>query len=905
MSAGASAAFEDLRIDTRSIGIALWRRKLRILLVSALLAALTWLYLSTLTPMYEATASLLVESRLAGDAASGVAADEAAVESQVQLAQSRETLQVVIEAESLRDAAELNRPALGIIARFLTMFGWTPSTSARFVSDDALIAELRDRLVVAREGDSRVFSIRLRAEDPDLAARVVDAIAQAHVERRTEQVRSSATGATAWLEREIAGLRARVAEAESKVASFRAGHDLAEGSENSSVLEQQLSQLSAQFSAASGRQSTVENQARLIRGLIDAGQPVETIEEVRESPVVQQLAQQKAALQGQRAERAAALEADHPDLLALDARIAELTSAIQAEGNRIAGALDSQAALEAERSQSLSAELARLRTQATAATVNGIALAQLERDAAAERDLLNAFMVRYREEVAASNSNSVLPDVRIVSTAAEPTAPVYPQKSLPVFAVFMISLVLQAGGIVLGELAGGTVFVPRLLQPRDDAEPVADPVEPNETEVPPAPEPEPDIAAEESPPFATPERPKKIRWRIPRFWRRAQVSPAVDDQGANDAVPGSFDSAAAMTGLPAAPMTGLPQVEPAAWPEARRRHIEDEPDEPRELRDGPPRTGPIAALAALVASLPETRPERPAPQRIAAAPVEPEEVELPEIEAFTPPEDHFIDVIESAPEEAMSEEVEVPVEPISPAGEEEDFDLQWDEALQWLAKSPVEAEPAGMPVALASAVEPSLPAREAASGEHRQQFGKSAEHIAMHLAANNVRVALVASAEESREDRSIAGRIAVDLLGVGNSACVVDAGGRAEADEGVGLTDLCAGLADFGEVVHRIDGENLYHVPWGRQYRLDPSSPRIPTLIEALNEIHDHVIILAGPMETQALLPVFASPRAALIIAGSAETSVERIAIMSNLGREAGYGHVSLARTEDEASEVA
>jgi hypothetical protein len=105
--------------------------------------------------------------------------------------------------------------------------------------------------------------------------------------------------------------------------------------------------------------------------------------------------------------------------------------------------------------------------------------------------------------------------------------------------------------------------------------------------------------------------------------------------------------------------------------------------------------------------------------------------------------------------------------------------------------------------------------------------------------------------------------------------------------------------------VHRIDGENLYHVPWGRQLRLDPASPRIPTLIEALNEIHNHVIILVGPMETQALLPVFSSPRAALIIAGGADTSVERIAIMSNLGREAGYGHVSLARAEDDASEVA
>ncbi|MEX0859629.1 MAG: GumC family protein, partial [Cucumibacter sp.] len=330
-----------------------------------------------------------------------------------------------------------------------------------FTSDDALIAELRDRIVVARERDSRVISIAFRAEDPGLAARVANALARAHVQRRADLLLEDTSDATVWLQREIEDLRGRVSEAESKVANYRVDHDLFDGSGDTSLLQQQMSDATAQISAASERRNMVETQARLIRGLLDAGQPVETIAEVRASPVIQQLAEQKASLQAQRAERAATLLASHPAVRALDAQIAELTAEIQAEGRRIAQAFDSQAALEAEHGQSLRDGLARLKIQASSAEIDGVTLAELDREAAAERDLLNAFLIRYREAAARTNSDAALPDVRIVSTAAEPDLPVYPQKSLLVAAVAMVTIVLLVGAILLGELAGGTVFVPR------------------------------------------------------------------------------------------------------------------------------------------------------------------------------------------------------------------------------------------------------------------------------------------------------------------------------------------------------------------------------------------------------------------------------------------------------------
>ncbi|MEX0627641.1 MAG: GumC family protein [Cucumibacter sp.] len=798
---------------------------------------------------------------------------------------------MAIDAETLRDVPELNRPPLGLLGQIVGLLGGTQSSGAVFTSDDALIAELRDRIVVARERDSRVISIAFRAEDPGLAARVANALARAHVQRRADLLLEDTSDATVWLEREIEGLRGRVSEAESKVANYRVDHDLFDGGGDTSLLQQQMSDVTAQISAASERRNMVETQARLIRGLLDAGQPVETIAEVRASPVIQQLAEQKASLQAQRAERAATLLASHPAVRALDAQIAELTAEIQAEGRRIAQAFDSQAALEAEHGQSLRDGLARLKIQASSAEIDGVTLAELDREAAAERDLLNAFLIRYREAAARTNSDAALPDVRIVSTAAEPDLPVYPQKSLLVAAVAMVTIVLQVGAILLGELAGGTVFVPRQNRAddeREDDDYMRRGKQSRRAEPRPADDIEEAVEPAEAAPALEIAAPARKLRRKPEAIAEPEVEPEPE--------PSWFADRAEIPDLPAEPEPvedPVPEIAaPAAieppiaesdpWPDLNATQLR-QAEQPRDIRAGPPTSGPIAALAALAAGA-------PAEQRQAAGPPTGDELDdlLFEAEPFAIGE---MDEPGEEPE-PIPDATEEPRVSADPAGvpesqpalarpSEEDFDLRWDEATLTSGTAPPEGP----------------------TPQTKPQFGKSAQHIAMHLAANNVRLALIASADLSREDRIVAGKVAVELLGLGHSVALVDAGGRGGEVEGLGLTDLTAGLADYGEVVRNVEGANLYHVPWGRQLRLDVQSPRIPTLIEALGEIHDHVLILCGPMELPSVLPVFARSGVSLVLAGSAETTVEQIARMSNEARAAGYGQVSLARTD--TSEVA
>lgn len=467
MTAPAPAAEQpDASIDVGVVLGALLRRAVRIVFVTLLLCALTYAVLMFVPRMYESAAGLLIEprsnvfTRAANDiGGAGYVVDEATISSQIALIKSRDTLLAVIEATGLREVPEFSRGGGGL----LSLIGLG---GPRGPSDERVINAVNENLIVTQERNSRIISVAFRSLDPELAARVANAVAITHVSRRAGQQVSDTIEATAWLEGEIASLRERVAAAERQVAEFRVENDLFMGANNTSLIDQQLSSFSSQIAAATERRNAAESRAQLIRSLLQSGQAVSGVSDVQASPVVQQLSQEKARLQGERAQQSATLLSNHPTIRALDAQIAEIDTQIAAEGRRVAEALEVQARIESELERSLQEELTRLKITAGSATREGVTLAELEREATAQRELLNAYLIRYSDAAARTESSSTLPDVRIISEAAPAITPVSPKTALIMIAVFLVSVILQVGAVIFGELLSGRALrVPEVREP--------------------------------------------------------------------------------------------------------------------------------------------------------------------------------------------------------------------------------------------------------------------------------------------------------------------------------------------------------------------------------------------------------------------------------------------------------
>ena len=463
-----SQAVRDARIDVGAVLGAVVKRLPRIVLLTVLLLAATFAILLFMPRLYESSASILVEprsniyTRAANEQAPSLSGGEAGVvSSQIELIKSRDTLMRVIDQLDLRSVPEFNGSGggggfspLGIVSQLLGR------KSAPVSVDETVLANLYERMTVIQERDSRLISVLVRSTDPQRAADIANAVANAHVARRAELSLSDTAEASGWLLTEIERLRTLVTAAETKVADFKVDNDLFTGSNNTSLLDQQLSAIATQINAAQERKATAQSRATLIRGMLERGQSIEGVADVRDSVVIQQLSEEKARLQGEKAQRSATLLGNHPTIQALTAQINELNNQIALEGRRVADALDAEAQIEAGLEVSLQADLTRAKATSSTATQDNVTLDGLEREANAQRDLLEGYLQRYNEAFSRTESNSALPDVRVVSLAAPSVSPASPKTQLILLAVGMVSAATQIGLIVFGELMSGRAIVP-------------------------------------------------------------------------------------------------------------------------------------------------------------------------------------------------------------------------------------------------------------------------------------------------------------------------------------------------------------------------------------------------------------------------------------------------------------
>ncbi len=477
-------AFESIareeQIDVGAMLSALVRRLPRILLVTLLLLAITYVILLFMPRLYESSASILVEPRSnvyirsANEQAPTITgAETGVVSSQIELLRSRDTLMRVINELDLREVPEFNGVGDGSLSPLATL-GRLLGRGGSANLDETVLNNLYARLNVAQERDSRIISVGVMSSDPELAARIANALANAHVDRRAELSLTDTARASEWLAEEIDRLRIAVVEAETAVADFKVANDLYVGGNNTTLLDQQLSTLASQINAAQERRTTALSRANLIRGLLQQGESVEGIPGIRDSVSIQQLSQQKAQLQAEMAQRSATLLPNHPAMRALTAQISELTTQINAEARRVADAIEAEAEVEAGTEASLREQLNGLKATASTATTDNVTLDSLQREAKAQRDLLESYLMRYNEANSRTETSSTLPDVRVVSVAAPSVAPASPKTGLILAAVGFVSIAVQAGAVVFGELMSGraVVGVRGYERPQDELEEV-------------------------------------------------------------------------------------------------------------------------------------------------------------------------------------------------------------------------------------------------------------------------------------------------------------------------------------------------------------------------------------------------------------------------------------------------
>ena len=450
-------------VDLAGLGRALWHAKGWVLGLAVGCGIVTFIGLSMVRPLYTSEARVLIQNeesaftRPASDQGreQDRALDEQAVQSQVQVLTSRDlALEVVKDLDLSNDPAFQKDAGVNLFKRMLNGLGLGRDSekSEREKAADAFA----EHLSVFPLAKSSVIAIEYTSGDPSLAAKAANKLADVYIEWQRKAKLEQTRDATAWLRVQIDELRKKVAESEAAAEKFRAAHGLYSGGNNVTLNAQQLSELNSQLILAAAQKSEAEARARLIKTMLDEKGEVDATPEVLKSELISRLIEQRAQVQRQLAELSATLMPSHPRIKQLNSELADSREQIRLEAAKIVKGLENEAQVASARESSLRKSLNDVKTQASGMSDAEIQLRALEREAKANRDLLESYLARYQDASARHDMGSVPAQAAIVSRAHASLLPSFP-KRLPMTLLATLAAALLAIAYILArELMGGT-----------------------------------------------------------------------------------------------------------------------------------------------------------------------------------------------------------------------------------------------------------------------------------------------------------------------------------------------------------------------------------------------------------------------------------------------------------------
>lgn len=477
-------------IDLRALGGALARKRGWIIVPTVLALVASVAIVNLITPRYKSESRILIDGREnvflrpSSDRSTEErqALDPEAVTSQVQLVLSRDLAREIIKKNKLAERPEFDPVLQGVSPlkslAALVGIGRDPFS---MTPEERVLDAYYDRLQAYAVDKSRVIVVEFQSQDPELAVRVANSIADGYLVLQQNARQEQARNASQWLSGEIENLRKKVSDAEAKVEDFRSKSSLFVGTNNTTLSNQQMGEVNTQLNNARSMRADAESKARLIKEMLQSGKPIEASEVVN-SELMRRLSEQRVTLRAQLAEQSSTLLGNHPRIKELKAQLGDLDGQIRDEAAKISRSLENDARIAGGRVDALTTSLEQLKKQATSTNGQDVQLRALEREAKAQRDLLETYLGKYREASTRESIDSAPAEGRIISRAIVSNTPAYPKKLPIVLIATLATLLLSSGLVVTGELLRQTaplavaVFTPAATQATIRREAIVEPV---------------------------------------------------------------------------------------------------------------------------------------------------------------------------------------------------------------------------------------------------------------------------------------------------------------------------------------------------------------------------------------------------------------------------------------------
>jgi len=481
---------EEQQIDLRDYLRVILKRKWTIITVFAVIVISGAIHTFTTTPVYQANTRLIIEKEnpkvvsiqevLAVDAGADY------YQTQYKIIESRAVAREVIKRLRLDQSEEFfpkTKPGVfsaisdSILELVSSFAAWTkslfssegsvlqtaaPSESEEKIRDvsPGLISAFCSRIRVKPVPNSRLVDVGFMAKDPLLAAKVVNALAVAYIDKNLETKLTAAQEAVRWLNERIEEERKKVEKAELALLRYKEKHSIITdfSSDIEQVTAHKLASLNSQVIEAESKRVEAETRYRQAAALSNTPEVLDSIPEVLNNALIGQIKANEVDLYKRISELSNKYGEKHPQMMALQAEMLTLQKRKKQEVQQVINSLKNEYQVALARETSLKGAFEKQKSESLDLNEKAIEYGVLKREAESARQIFDLLIKRFKETSLTEEMQSG--NIRVIDRAEIPGGPVLPKKNRNMLLAIVIGLAAGLGFAFFFEYLDNTIKLP-------------------------------------------------------------------------------------------------------------------------------------------------------------------------------------------------------------------------------------------------------------------------------------------------------------------------------------------------------------------------------------------------------------------------------------------------------------
>ena len=473
------------QINLRDYLYVIQKRRWTVITVFAVIVITVAILTFTATPIYEATARLIIDKENPNvvsiqEVMSVDASGSDYYQTQYKIIESRTVARKVVRRLNLDKSEEFfPKPKDDLISNLKrsiqeTIAFWKdsitsllrtgdesiPKTLEGFEPDSPLVSDFIKRIKVSPIRNSRLVDVRFEGKDSVLAAKIVNTLADVYISQNLETKLRAVQDAVKWLHNRIEEERKKVEKAEQALLRYKEKHSIITdfSSDVENITAQKLAHLNTQVVEAESNR--VEAETRYKQAMVLTGTPdmLDSIPEVLNNELIRQIKSMEIELFKRMSELSKKYGQKHPRMVAIESELNTLQKRRTQEVSRVINSLKNEYKVALAKENSLKAALAKQKKESLELNQKAIQYGVLRRESESARYMYELLIKRFKETSLTEDMKTG--NIRIVDRAEVPEYPIKPKKKLNILLAIIVSLLTGTGLAFFFEYLDNTINTP-------------------------------------------------------------------------------------------------------------------------------------------------------------------------------------------------------------------------------------------------------------------------------------------------------------------------------------------------------------------------------------------------------------------------------------------------------------